>query len=346
MFAAGDVLGVFGHETPLREFAERFALELSADLHAFAEALSPTHAGIAELVLPPRSSLVGKTMRELKFRRRYRATLLAIHRAPGRRSRSGSPMSPCSRATRSSCTAAGETSRCSRRIAISSWSAMTRNRTSLCAPSRRGMRSFFLLSLSLVLFLDIRLSLAFMAGAIGVVVSGVLRIDETYQAVDWRTVFLLASLIPLGLAVEQSGTAAWIAAEVLARLGDVPAWVLLTAIVVLATAFTLLMSNVGATVLPVPLSIEIALGAGADPRVFALAVDLAASHSFLLPTHQVNALIMGGRQLLQPRLSARRPDHDPDIHLCRRDAVAALLLTAMIDRSSTRSGGARDPRRA
>jgi di/tricarboxylate transporter len=81
VLAAGDVLGVFGPEALVREFAARFGLEQREDLHSFAEVLSPTQAGIAELVLPPRSSLIGKTMRELQFRRRYRATLLAIYRA-------------------------------------------------------------------------------------------------------------------------------------------------------------------------------------------------------------------------------------------------------------------------
>ena len=104
--------------------------------------------------------------------------------------------------------------------------------------------------------------------------------------------FLLASLIPLGLAVETSGTAAWIAAHVLAMLGDLPHWVLMLALAVLATFFSLVMSNVGATVLLVPLAVNIVLGVGANPAVFALAVALATSNAFLLPTHQVNALIM------------------------------------------------------
>ena len=70
-------------------------------------------------------------------------------------------------------------------------------------------------------------------------------------------------------------------------------WVIQLAIAVLATFFTLVMSNVGATVLLVPLAVNIAIGAGADPAVFALTVALATSNSFFLPTHQVNALIMG-----------------------------------------------------
>jgi di/tricarboxylate transporter len=152
---------------------------------------------------------------------------------------------------------------------------------------------FFAIALGLVLLTDLRLSVALLTGAVGMIVSGVLTIDEAYEAVSWKTVFLLASLIPLGMAVETTGTAAWIAQKTLTLLGDVPAWVLQTAIATLATFFTLVMSNVGATVLLVPLAVNIALGAGADPRIFALTVAIATSNSFLIPTHQVNALIMG-----------------------------------------------------
>ena len=64
-------------------------------------------------------------------------------------------------------------------------------------------------------------------------------------------------------------------------------------IAILSTFFTLVMSNVGATVLLVPLAVNIAVAAGADPAVFALTVAIATSNSFLIPTHQVNALTMG-----------------------------------------------------
>jgi di/tricarboxylate transporter len=152
---------------------------------------------------------------------------------------------------------------------------------------------FFTIALTMVLFTDIRLSIALLTGAIGMVLSGVLKIDEAYEAVSWKTVFLLASLIPLGLAVEQTGTAKWIADQTLAVVGDMPIWVIQLSIAILATFFTLVMSNVGATVLLVPLAVNIALGVGADPALFALTVAIATSNSFLIPTHQVNALTMG-----------------------------------------------------
>ncbi len=161
-------------------------------------------------------------------------------------------------------------------------------------PNKVGWATFFFsLALIMVLFTDLRLSVALMTGAIGMVISGVLKMEEAYKAVSWSTVFLLASLIPLGLAVETSGTAKWIAEETLLLVGHMPIWVIQASVAVLATFFTLVMSNVGATVLLVPLAVNIAIGAGANPAIFALTVALATSNSFLIPTHQVNALIKG-----------------------------------------------------
>jgi len=125
------------------------------------------------------------------------------------------------------------------------------------------------------------------------VIGGVVKIEEAYQAVSWQTVFLLACLIPLGRAMDQSGAAQWLAFYALDFMDGLPVWVIQLLIAIIATVFTLVMSNVGATVLLVPLAIQMALGIGADPAVFALTVALATSNSFLIPTHQVNALIMG-----------------------------------------------------
>ena len=125
------------------------------------------------------------------------------------------------------------------------------------------------------------------------IVSRVISIDEAYKSVGWNTVFLLAGLIPLGHAVQSTGTAEWIAQGVLAILDGWPIWALQVGIAILATVFTLIMSNVGATVLLVPLAVSIAVASGGDPAIFAMTVAISTSNSFLIPTHQVNALIMG-----------------------------------------------------
>jgi len=93
--------------------------------------------------------------------------------------------------------------------------------------------------------------------------------------------------------VQATGTAAWIAAQVLILLDGWPIWARQVGVAILATIFTLVMSNVGATVLLVPLAVSIAVAAGGNPAIFALTVAISTSNSFLIPTHQVNALIMG-----------------------------------------------------
>lgn len=290
---AGDLLGLIGPEENIRTFCERFNLELSAELSSLAESLSPVVSGVSEVIIAPRSSLIGKTTREVSFRQRYRAGVLAIYRGENTISENISDMPLVS----------GDTLLLHSRwedlalidsdkdfIVISDY---PKQDAELRPEKVRYALVFFVLALSLVLFTNIKLSIALMTGAIGMILTGVMRIDEAYSSVDWRTVFLLASLIPLGIAVDQTGTATWIAQNVLSTLGNPHPVVLLTVVAVLATLFTLVMSNVGATVLLVPLAIEIAFAAEADPRMFALVVGLGTSNSFLLPTHQVNALIMG-----------------------------------------------------
>lgn len=136
------------------------------------------------------------------------------------------------------------------------------------------------------------LSLGLLSGAVAMVLLRVISIDDAYRAVEWRTVFLLAGLIPLGIAMEKTGAAVYIAQQTIHLLGGShPIW-LFGAIAILTTIFTLFMSNVAATVLLVPLVMALAQVADIDGRAAALLVAVCASNSFLLPTHQVNALLM------------------------------------------------------
>jgi len=289
------VLGVIGSPYAIQGFVDTFGLKTRKQLVSFTEALSSAKAGVAELVIPPSSSLVGKSARDVWMRKTYGLSLLAILRN-GETIREGDGV-------RDIALQAGDTL-----VSHVTWDALDRlakDKKNFVVvtteypheevrPEKLGFALlFFAIALSLVLFSDLRLSISLLVGAMGMVLSGVLSMDEAYEAVSWKTVFLLASLIPLGFAVESSGTAAWIADATLKLMGDVPIWVLQSVIAILATFFTLVMSNVGATVLLVPLAVNIAIGAGADPAVFALTVAIATSNSFLIPTHQVNALIMG-----------------------------------------------------
>ncbi len=291
----GTTLGLLGSPEALDRLAVANAVDVKPELDLFAEVMANNKAGVAEIVIPPGSSLIGKTARELWMRKTYGLSLLAINRG-------GTQINLSTGGVRNTPFVAGDAL-----VVHTSWADLTRlskDRNFVVVTTEypheelrphkvKAALLFFAITLALILLTDLRLSVALLVGAMGMILSGVLSMDEAYQSVSWKTVFLLASLIPLGLAVESSGTAAWIAQQTLAALGDVPIWVVQATLAVLATAFTLVMSNVGATVLLVPLAVNIALVVGADPALFALTVAIATSNSFILPTHQVNALIMG-----------------------------------------------------
>jgi len=294
-------LAIIGKRSVVEKFAKKFALTMRPQLDMFAEEFAPTNAGIAEIVIPPDSKLIGKSPRELLLRKTFGLSLLAIHR--------GEETLSHVETDEHEPTAVGLVKFVAGDMLVvhSRWDNLTRIKKERdfivvtsdfpqeeLRPQKVGWAlTFFLVSLSMILFTDIRLSLCLLTGAVGMMLTKVLSIDEAYRAVGWNTVFLLASLIPLGQAVQSTGTAEWIAQQILFVLDGWPLWALQAGVAILATVFSLIMSNVGATVLLVPLAVSIAVSAGGNPAVFALTVAISTSNSFIIPTHQVNALIMG-----------------------------------------------------
>lgn len=295
----GQTLGVIGLPNREARFVEWAMLDRHDGTPIFGDLLSDKQSGIAEIVIPANSSLVGKSAIDIWMRKRYGISLMGILRNGEVIYAEDENVTEIRKVPFQ----AGDLI-----LVYATWDALEtveKDRDFLVItndyprqeevrPNKVGWAlGFFAIALSLVLFTDVKLSVALLTGAVGMVVSRVLSIEEAYNAVSWKTVFLLASLIPLGYAVESTGTARWIAEHVLAVVGDLPIWGIQAALALLATGFSLVMSNVGATVLLVPLAVNIALGVGASPALFALTVALATSNSFIIPTHQVNALIMG-----------------------------------------------------
>jgi di/tricarboxylate transporter len=287
-----SVIAVLGHPNSIQQLVEDYKLELRRELNVFAEPLTPARAGISEILIPPNSDLIGRTIGDVAIRKTFGLTILNIRRGENN----------FQHKLRDIALQAGDTLVCH-----STWRNLARllnNKNfviittefpheQLRPQKARYALGFLVLAIALVLFTGLPLSVSLMCGAMGMVLTGVLSMDEAYRSISWPTVFLLGSLIPVGLAVEQSGTADWIAQSTFAVFGDVPGWALLSLVGVLATFFSLTLSNVGATVLLVPLVVKIALAYGLDPRLFALTAAICASNAFILPTHQVNALIMG-----------------------------------------------------
>jgi di/tricarboxylate transporter len=156
---------------------------------------------------------------------------------------------------------------------------------------------------ALVIFLAVLVTAAFgifdvsalmLTGAIAMVLTGVLSMDEAYRSIDWKAVFLIAGMLPMGEAMEKTGTAQYMADQLVAFTGDFSTYAVLACVFLLTAALTSIISNAATTVLIVPIAINIALNLGVDPRPFIMTTILAASTSFLTPVgHQVNIVILG-----------------------------------------------------
>jgi di/tricarboxylate transporter len=286
-------VAVVGAKKRVLKLVEENGWELKEGLSVFAESLARTNAGMAEAVVSPRSELIGRTMNEVDFKDLYEVNPIALFK--GRRVYY-SGLTHIRLEMGDTLLMQGPWERfhiIQNRPKPRALTFTTPLEGEILRPKKAKLAVVWLaLALFQIIAFKVQLSVALMSGALGMVITGVLTIDEAYRSVDWMTVFLLAGLIPLGMAFEKTGTAAYIAQNVLGMLGNPSPIVLLAAVGIMTSFFTLVISNVGATVLLVPLCMNMAIMAGGDPRMAALVVGLSASNTFVLPTHQVNALVM------------------------------------------------------
>ena len=287
---AGQTIAVLGSSENVSSFSNDFQLQYRDTLETFSNLENEDRAGFAEIVIPPNSEVIGRTLGEIGFRKTYKVEPIIFVTREGEKTElkevpfeSGMQMIVFGRwenimALRSS-----------RNFAVL---------TDLHAPEpepKTNKKIHALIgigvALGLVLF-GFTLSLSFFTGALLMILLGVIPKEEIYTAIDWKTVFLLAGLIPLGTAFENSGAAEYTATGIINIVGGWGTFPILFVIGIITMLFSLFMSNVAATVLLVPLVMMMAASFGINPAGLALLVAVSASNSFILPTHQVNAYIM------------------------------------------------------
>ena len=288
----GSVLGVMATREQATDFAQNNMLRLSSRLRIFGDLFNPSRAGISEAVVPPTSGFIGKTSTDLRLRKQYGLSLLAINRdkqvvrADVRTTpiRAGDMLVLHSIWTDLAQAAKGK-----------DFVVVTDYPKGEQRPHKfKAAMAIFAVAMLLALSTNIPVPIALMTGVAGMLVAGVLHIDEAYSAINWKTVFLMACLIPLGWAMDSSGAAAWLAGHTLAQLPDgIPLWLLQVLIGLFTTAFSLAISHVGATVIMVPIAVNVALAAGGDPTAFALIVALSASNNLMTSSNPVMSMVVG-----------------------------------------------------
>lgn len=288
----GSVLGAMGPKQQVVDFAQNNFLRLSARLRNFGDLFNPSRAGISEAVVPANSKFIGKTAGDLHLRKQFGLSLLAVNR----------DKTVHLEDVRDLTMRAGDML-----VFHSIWTDLAEAAASrdlvVVTDYPKGEQRPHKLKIALVIFavamllaLSARLpvSVALMTGVAGMLVAGVLNIDEAYAAISWKTVFLMACLIPLGWAMDSSGAAAWIAGHSIERLpAGTPLWLMQLLLGLLTTAFSLVIGHVGATIVVVPLAVNLALAAGGNPTAFALIVALSASNNFMTSSNPVISMITG-----------------------------------------------------
>ncbi len=262
---------------------------LSAEDEALEE---PETQQLVEIVVAPDSSLVGETLETLNFRQRYDATVLAIRRGgqviharmDERRLRGGDTLL---------IQATDETIR-----------RFTTDRNFVVAgrfdlPAYRSEKRWLAVGIvAAVVGLAglgiVPIVLSALGGIVAMVATGCLRPNEVYDAVDWNVIFLLAGLIPLGIAMNETGGAAFIAGHVVGAAGGSHPWLLLCVFYLLTAVLTNIVSNNASVVLMIPVAVDVATATGLNPFAFALAVTFAASTAFMTPVgYQTNLMVYG-----------------------------------------------------
>jgi len=290
----GDILLVEGSSENLSRAIKELGLVIASKSkrHAELDKLSEAEIGIVEATLAPRSSLANRSLRSMNFRERFGFSVLAIRRQGGiitKRLRNvqlqfGDDL--ILQGPRRRTPGLEEKN-----------DLLVLEQLNIPENRRRKMPiavGLMLLVIGLVLFAGIDIALAMVMGAVGMVIFRCLSMDEAYASIDWRTVFLVAGMLPLGAAMETTGTARYIADLMLNAIGGMGPLAALAGIYLLAALITQPMSNAAAMVLVVPIALDTAMSLGANHLTFTLAVVIGAATSFLTPVgHKANVLVFG-----------------------------------------------------
>ena len=286
----GDVLLARGDWSRITEVRERMKLEIEPEFKLRDEQFEVGDRSLLEVMIAPNSRFQDETLKDLEFKWHYNATVLAIHRR-------------------------GEVLREKvREVTLSTGDVLLMMVPKDDLPALRRNPN--------VVIVTEReddgasrkkapLALAIMATAIGVAATGVLPIviaaligcvlmvvtrciepEEAYDAVDWRIIVMLAGVLPIGFALQQSGAAEFLAGHTLGRMGGFDPVLVLAVVYLLALVLSELMSNAAAAVLLVPIVVSASMSMGLSPTPFLVAVAFAASTSFSTPVgYQTNTMV-------------------------------------------------------
>jgi di/tricarboxylate transporter len=295
-----DVLKVRCDIDKIKAIKERVGIYLKSDLKFAAEKDTDDNFKFIEAIIPPNSSLEGKTLKEVGFRNKYGATVLAIrHRGKVMREKLTSTE-----------LTAGDTLLIEvKEDRLSALRRMeARNMIPFLIISEMGITDFrkgkIIIAVVIIAGIVLAVSLNLLPIMIGALLGSILLVltrcidmNEVYDAIDWRIIFLLAGTLSLGVALEKSGAAALLSSFLTDTIGQLGPVAIVSVLYLITTLLTETMSNNASAVLLAPIAIAAANTLGVDHKPFLMAITFAASASFMTPVgYQTNTMIYGAGQ--------------------------------------------------
>lgn len=288
----GDVIRLNCDTSRLEKLQNRFGVSLISHLGWRDQDVEGDALELVEAVVAPNSPLIGETLKSLQFKDAFGAKVLAI-RHHGQLAQSKLDSVPLH---------AGDTlllsvprERLEQVARNPAFVMVTRKAIPRYRTRKALLAAAIIAGVVAVSALKIApIVVAALTGAALLVVTGCLKPEEVYPAVDWKVVLMLAGLIPLGTAIETTGLAARLSSFIVAVFGSLGPVVFLSALYLCTSVLTEVMSNSATAVLLTPIAISSAQAMGVDSRPFLIAVMFAASSSFMTPVgYQTNTLIFG-----------------------------------------------------
>jgi di/tricarboxylate transporter len=286
----GDILLVRGAVEELFKLKNRLGLEMEPKFQLQDEKLASEELDLVEVLLAPQSRVAGRTLKELDFRRRYGAIVLAIHRRgqvvrsklAGLRLRTGDALLLLGPKTEIARLRDNDNF-----VVLELRRDVPLDRRS--APIALGIVAAVVLLAALNVM---PIAATALLGCTAMVLTRCLRPEDAYRAIDWKIIVLLAGILPLGLALKKTGAAQLLVDNVLIFAHGANPVVFVGLIYLVTAVLTEFMSNNAAAVLLAPLAISTAAKLGVDSKPFLVAVAFAASTSFATPVgYQTNTMV-------------------------------------------------------
>ncbi len=292
LLLAGETLLVEGREESLRALQAQEDLEVEIQAQVDLASLERGDIGLSEVVLSPRTHLVGKTLRQVQFREKYGMNVLAIMRA-GRTIRSNVGTLPLE---------FGDALLLFGHRRNLSLLATDPDYLVLEEGSQEPPRfekapiaaAIMALALVPVMLGWLPIAISLVIGVILMILTRCLTLEEAYQHIEWKAVFLIAGMLPLGIAMQTTGAASFLADSVVRSVGGLGPMAVMAALFVLTALASQAMPNPAVAVLLAPIAIDAASDLGVSPYPLLMAVAVSASAAFLSPVgHPANLLVMG-----------------------------------------------------